>query len=114
MGPDGVMPTPLWRRASAFSTRAHDGQFRRDGATPYIVHPHAVAMTVRHVFGCDDEVTLAIALLHDTIEDTTVDYDDLLEAFGPEVAEGGRGADEGRLAARAGARGGVRRAAGSG
>ena len=29
---------------------------------------------------------LAAALLHDTIEDTTTDYDDLVEAFGPDVA----------------------------
>jgi (p)ppGpp synthase/HD superfamily hydrolase len=46
-----------------------------------------VALTVRQVFGVDDEVALAAALLHDTIEDATTDYDDLIEAFGREVAE---------------------------
>lgn len=44
-------------------------------------------MTVRHVFGIDDEVALCVALLHDTIEDTTTDYDDLSREFGREVAE---------------------------
>jgi (p)ppGpp synthase/HD superfamily hydrolase len=44
-------------------------------------------MTVAVVFGCVDEVALSAALLHDTIEDTTTDFDDLAEEFGVEVAE---------------------------
>ena len=35
---------------------------------------------VRHLFGVDDAVTLCAALLHDVIEDTPADYDDLLDA----------------------------------
>jgi (p)ppGpp synthase/HD superfamily hydrolase len=34
----------------------------------------------------DDERTLAIALMHDTIEDTTVDFDEISEEFGDEIA----------------------------
>jgi guanosine-3',5'-bis(diphosphate) 3'-pyrophosphohydrolase len=41
---------------------------------------------VRHVFGVDDPRALAAALLHDTVEDTKTDYDDLVERFGAEVA----------------------------
>jgi guanosine-3',5'-bis(diphosphate) 3'-pyrophosphohydrolase len=44
-------------------------------------------MIVRGVFGVSDETVLAAALLHDTIEDTTTDYDDLHEEFGKEIAD---------------------------
>lgn len=44
-------------------------------------------MTVAVKFGCTDDTVLAAALLHDVIEDTQADYDDLLEQFGSEVAE---------------------------
>jgi (p)ppGpp synthase/HD superfamily hydrolase len=39
------------------------------------------------VFGFDDPRMLAAALLHDTIEDTATDCDDIMELFGPEVAK---------------------------
>ena len=45
-------------------------------------------MTLRDVFGVDDQVALCIALLHDTIEDTATGYNDLAEEFGAEVANG--------------------------
>ena len=66
---------------------AHGPQVRRDGQTPYIAHPVRVTLTLMHVFGCSDENTITAALLHDVIEDTTVDYDDLLAAFGSDVAD---------------------------
>lgn len=77
----------LWQAAVSFSARAHRHQIRRDGFTPYFAHPVRVMMTMVHVFGCTDEVTLCAALLHDTIEDTTTDYDDLADRFGAEVAD---------------------------
>lgn len=77
----------LWQRAARFAARAHRHQVRKDGVTPYFSHPCRVAMTVAVVFGCVDEVALSAALLHDTIEDTTTDFDDLAEEFGVEVAE---------------------------
>jgi guanosine-3',5'-bis(diphosphate) 3'-pyrophosphohydrolase len=77
----------LWQQAAAFAARMHAGQFRKDGRTPYISHPFRVAMTVRDVFGIDDPIALAAALLHDVIEDTTADYDDVAKQFGPEVAD---------------------------
>jgi guanosine-3',5'-bis(diphosphate) 3'-pyrophosphohydrolase len=60
---------------------------RKDGLTPYIAHPFRVALTVRDLFGVDDPAALCIALLHDVIEDTNTDYDDLHAEFGPEIAE---------------------------
>jgi len=80
--------TQLWQEAASFAARAHRHQRRRDGATPYAAHPFRVAMTVRHVFGCDDDLAIAIALLHDVIEDTPADYDDIHRAFGEEIAQG--------------------------
>jgi guanosine-3',5'-bis(diphosphate) 3'-pyrophosphohydrolase len=78
---------PLWQPAVSFAARAHRHQFRRDERTPYVAHPVRVALTLACVFGCTDQTVLAAALLHDVIEDTTVDYDELLEAFGKEVAD---------------------------
>jgi guanosine-3',5'-bis(diphosphate) 3'-pyrophosphohydrolase len=46
-----------------------------------------VAMIVRHVFDIADETALIAALLHDTIEDTTTDHDELTHHFGREVAD---------------------------
>lgn len=76
----------IWQNAASFAARAHAGQLRKDGETPYIAHLFRVAMTVRNVFGICDPDILAAALLHDTIEDTTVDYDELFDAFGPNIA----------------------------
>ncbi len=76
----------LWQDAVSFAARAHRNQIRKDGRTPYFAHPVRVALTVRVVFGCDDPVALLAALLHDTIEDTTTDYDDIADRFGAEVA----------------------------
>ena len=81
------MATSLWQRAADFAAREHQHQRRKDGATPYAAHAFRVAMTVRHVFDCDDENIIAAALLHDTIEDCGTDYDDIAEAFNDEVAD---------------------------
>jgi guanosine-3',5'-bis(diphosphate) 3'-pyrophosphohydrolase len=72
--------------AVSFAARAHHGQFRKDRHTPYASHPFRVCLVLRHVFGIDDPAVLTAAVLHDTIEDTTTDFDDLVAHFGPEVA----------------------------
>src|SRR4051812_42815601 len=77
----------MWQQAASFAARAHQGQLRKDEQTPYIAHPVRVALTVRQLFGIDDPLALAAALLHDVIEDTKTDYDDLAAAFGQEVAQ---------------------------
>lgn len=82
------LPADLWRRAASFAQRKHAGQLRKDGATPYAAHPCRVALTVTALFGCDDPTALAVALLHDVLEDCDADYDELAEAFGEEVARG--------------------------
>jgi len=76
----------IWQQACSFAARAHRNQLRRDGRTPYYTHVVRVAFTVALVFKCTDETAIATALLHDTIEDTTTDYDDISERFGDDVA----------------------------
>lgn len=78
--------TKRWMKAATFAAWKHRHQIRKDGKTPYIAHPFRVAMIVRDTFGCEDEDVLAAALLHDTIEDTTTDYDELHQNFGEKVA----------------------------
>jgi len=54
-------------RAAAIAKEAHSGQFRRDGTTPYILHPQAVVSRV-----AGDLFAEAVAWLHDVLEDTPV------------------------------------------
>ena len=74
------------QQAIALAARVHQGQMRKDEKTPYVSHVFRVCLTVRHLFGCDDPGVLAAAVLHDTIEDTKTDFDDIAEQFGEEVA----------------------------
>jgi guanosine-3',5'-bis(diphosphate) 3'-pyrophosphohydrolase len=77
---------PIVFDAAAFAARAHRHQLRKDQETPYVSHVFRVCLVVRQVFGFDDSTMLATALLHDTIEDTATDCDDIVERFGPVVA----------------------------
>jgi guanosine-3',5'-bis(diphosphate) 3'-pyrophosphohydrolase len=72
--------------AISFAARAHHGQIRKDGKTPYVSHVFRVCFILRDVFEIDDRQALTAAALHDTVEDTTTDFDDIEEAFGKEVA----------------------------
>jgi len=60
--------------AEFVATIAHDGQFRRDGVTPYIEHPRAVASRVG-----DDEKAQSVAWLHDVLEDTKMTAEHLVK-----------------------------------
>ena len=77
----------LLTKAISFAARAHQGQFRKDNETPYVSHVFRVCFILRQVFGVEDSIMLAAAVLHDTIEDTTTDYDDLEKHFGAKVAD---------------------------
>lgn len=77
---------PAWQAAASFAARAHEGHLRKDGKTPYASHPFRVALTVRDLFGCADRAAIVAAILHDTVEDTGTDYDEIEESFGAEVA----------------------------
>ncbi|MFQ6752614.1 MAG: HD domain-containing protein [Clostridia bacterium] len=75
--------------ALEFATKKHHGQMRKDGVTPYIVHPVGVADLVAE-FAQDNEyldTMLVAALLHDTLEDTDTTYEEIYETFGDSVAD---------------------------
>lgn len=72
--------TPMTRQAMILAYKAHHGQLDKAGI-PYILHPVHLAEQM------DDEITCTVALLHDTVEDTTVTLEDLARAFPPEVVE---------------------------
>ena len=74
--------TSLIERAYAVALIAHVGQIRKSGE-PYINHPMSVATIVARQ-GLDD-VTVAAALLHDAVEDTSVSLEDLERDFGSDV-----------------------------
>lgn len=71
-------------RALQFAIRAHNGQVRKYTGDPYIVHPVAVADLVRQVGG--DEDMIAVAYLHDVIEDCGVDFNTLSDTFNSSIA----------------------------
>ncbi len=70
-------------RAYVFSVQKHGSQKRASG-DPYFSHPIEVAGILTD-FNLDDQ-TIVTALLHDTIEDTLVTYDEIEKAFGKDVA----------------------------
>ena len=70
-------------RAYEAAAQAHEGQRRKTGEA-YITHPVAVAGVVADL-GLDD-TSIAAALLHDAVEDTSVELVGLADDFGPEVA----------------------------
>ena len=72
------------RRAYYYSEQAHYGQTRRSGE-PYVTHPLAVASILARMHM--DAQSLMAALLHDVIEDTGVNKEDIGAQFGEEVAE---------------------------
>ncbi|MFN2382638.1 MAG: HD domain-containing protein, partial [Gemmatimonadota bacterium] len=72
----------------AFAEAAHAGQTRHNGA-PYIVHPRAVRAILEDEHPEPaDALMLAIALLHDVLEDCDVHPTILLERYGRAVQEG--------------------------
>ena len=74
--------------AASFAALKHRKQVRKGHERyPYINHPIAVAELLAGVGGVTDPVILMAAMLHDTVEDTSTTFEELAEAFGPEVAE---------------------------
>src|SRR5262249_37259845 len=83
---DRADPVRRLLEAASFAARAHQGQLRKDGRTPYVGHVYRAALVLRQVFGVHDPEVLTAALLHATTARTPTPFDDLEEQFGPEVA----------------------------
>src|SRR5580698_10543873 len=75
---DGII-----RRAFNLAEGAHAGQRRASGES-YIEHPLAVAGILAEMEM--DVPTIAAAILHDVVEDTSITAEEVAEQFGPEIA----------------------------
>ncbi|PDH54589.1 MAG: RelA/SpoT family protein [Cryomorphaceae bacterium MED-G11] len=71
-------------QALIIAYNGHDGQIRKSGE-PYIHHPIEVAKIVAKDIGLD-YVSIASAILHDVVEDTSITLDDLNESVGLEIS----------------------------
>lgn len=75
----------LIRKAFNIAMDAHKGMRRKSGE-PYILHPIAVAQIAVEEIGLGTTSIIA-ALLHDVVEDTEMEIDDIRREFGPKVAK---------------------------
>ena len=73
--------TPMTKKALRLAYNAHHGQLDKSEDIPYIHHPLHLAEQMY------DEISCAVALLHDVVEDTYVTLEDLSREFPPEVVE---------------------------
>lgn len=71
--------------AFMFAYKAHEGQYRKIGGLPYIVHPVEVALELAR--NGADEKLIAAGYLHDTIEDAGITKEEIEAAFGREIAD---------------------------
>jgi GTP pyrophosphokinase len=74
----------LLNRAYVYAMKAHGMQKRASGA-PYISHPLEVAAILTDLKL--DDSTIVAALLHDTIEDTSVTRAEIEKTFGKDIAD---------------------------
>ena len=74
----------LLNKAYVYAMQKH-GHQRRASGDPYFSHPLEVAaiLTDMHL----DESTIAVALLHDTIEDTSATRQEIDQLFGPDIGK---------------------------
>lgn len=72
------------RMAYECANAAHEGQKRKNG-DPYIIHPVSVAEIIVEM-GLDTD-SICAGLLHDCMEDTNFQYDQIAEKFGTSVAD---------------------------
>jgi len=75
--------TDLLKKAYVFSAKVHLGQVRLSGE-PYLNHPLEVAGILTQLKL--DVASVATGLLHDTVEDTLTNLNDIRGSFGEEIA----------------------------
>jgi len=71
-------------KAIKISCLAHKEQTRKGSEIPYISHPVAVGLLLKQVGASDEQIISGI--LHDTIEDTNLTFEDLTRDFGEKIA----------------------------
>jgi guanosine-3',5'-bis(diphosphate) 3'-pyrophosphohydrolase len=72
-------------KAQRYAKKQHRCQLRKDEKTPYWFHLRQVVRNLSDI-GIKDNDILCAGWLHDTIEDTDTDFDDLEKKFGKRVA----------------------------
>lgn len=72
-------------KALEFARKAHGEQMRKFSEEPYIEHPKRVAETVRTVSHTTEMI--CAAYLHDVVEDTPVEIEEIKKKFGNKVAQ---------------------------
>ena len=75
----------LFDDALSFAIEAHRGMYRKGDKIPYILHPMEAAVIAASM--TQDTEIIAAALLHDTVEDTSVTLEEIKERFGSRIAE---------------------------
>lgn len=81
-----MLMTPLVYKAIDRAAQLHHGQMRKDGKTPFIVHPCAVGLIVSQY--TDDQDTIIAGILHDTIEDVEgYEYKNIQQEFSKNIAD---------------------------
>lgn len=83
--PTFIADLRLARDALAYARELHRGQHRDSDQAPFILHPLEVAALL-HNSGHPEHV-VAAGILHDTLEDTDADPENIARRFGPQVAE---------------------------
>ena len=77
---------PIVGQAYHIAFASHEGQ-RRDAGQPFIIHPIAVAVLLASELGFSrDAEMMTAALLHDAVEDSALDLEDIDPTFGTPVA----------------------------
>lgn len=87
-----AMENTEWYRAVAaleYAIDKHEGMFRKDGTTPYILHPVQVGNFILTLPNLTRRVTaVAVGLTHDVLEDCAVSYQTMASDLGAEIADG--------------------------
>ena len=71
--------------AIEFAVKAHDGMRRKNGESPYILHPLEAAVIVGTM--TNDQEIIASAVLHDVVEDTDISIEEIEKNFGKRIKQ---------------------------
>lgn len=84
----------VYEKALQFAAEAHKGQYRKGTKIPYIVHPVEASMIAMRLYNeinpktnMDIYEIAAAAALHDVVEDTDHDINDIEREFGGRIAK---------------------------
>lgn len=84
---------PFWAQSSelakvtnsmVLATKAHEGQFRKYNGLPYVTHPMRVAFALA-TYPTVKIPHICAAMLHDTLEDTKITHQEIIDAAGDEA-----------------------------